>query len=52
MPDLRSQSRPGRTPGVKLLFALIIAGVLAVPLFTVYLLVYDRQNQSATARAS
>lgn len=39
-----------RTPGRKLLFALLIAAVLAVPLFAVYLLVYDRQSQSETAR--
>ena len=47
-----SEPRPPRTPGIKLLFALIIAALLAVPLFTVYLLVYDRQNQSQTARTS
>ena len=47
-----SEPRAGRTPGIKLLFALIIAGVLAIPLFTIYLLVYDRQNQSQTARSS
>ena len=47
-----SEPRPPRTPGIKLLFALIIGAILAVPLFTVYLLVYDRQNQSATARNS
>ena len=47
-----SEPRAGRTPGIKLLFALIIAAMLAVPLFTVYLLVYDRQNQSQTARQS
>lgn len=47
-----SEPRPPRTPGIKLLFALIIGAVLAIPLFTVYLLVYDRQNQSQTARSS
>ena len=45
-----SEPRPPRTPGVKLIFALLIATFLAIPLFTVYLLVYDRQNQSQTAR--
>jgi inner membrane protein len=40
------------TPGRKLLFAILIAGLLAIPLFTVYLLVYDRQSQSETARRS
>ena len=47
-----SEPRAARTPGIKLLFALIIAAMLAIPLFTVYLLVYDRQNQSQTARSS
>jgi inner membrane protein len=41
-----------RTPGRKLLFAILIAALLAIPLFTVYLLVYDRQSQSETARSS
>lgn len=41
-----------RTPGQKLLFAILIAAFLAIPLFTVYLLVYDRQSQSETARNS
>ncbi|MEG3176338.1 cell envelope integrity protein CreD [Sphingomonas sp. RB3P16] len=47
-----SEPRPPRTPGTKLLFALLIGALLAIPLFTVYLLVYDRQSQSQTARAS
>ncbi len=47
-----SEPRPPRTPGVKLMFAMLIATFLAIPLFTVYLLVYDRQNQSRTARES
>lgn len=47
-----SEPRPPRTPGVKLMFASLIATLLAIPLFTVYLLVYDRQNQSQTARSS
>jgi inner membrane protein len=41
-----------RTPGRKLLFAVLIGALLAIPLFTVYMLVYDRQSQSQTARAS
>ena len=44
--------RPARTPGAKLAFALLVAGLLAIPLFTIYLLVYDRQSQSEAARAS
>ena len=44
--------RPARTPGAKLAFALLVAGLLAIPLFAVYLLVYDRQSQSEEARGS
>lgn len=43
---------PERTSTIKLAFAIIVAAVLTIPLFAVYLLVYDRQNQSETARAS
>jgi len=41
-----------RSPGAKLTFAVIVAALLIIPLFTVYLLIYDRQNQSQTARTS
>lgn len=41
-----------RTPARKLFVALLVAALLAIPLFTVYLLVYDRQSQSETARSS
>ena len=41
-----------RSPGAKLLLALLVAALLSIPLFTVYLLVYDRQSQSETARRS
>jgi inner membrane protein len=41
-----------RPPGRKLLFAILIGALLAIPLFAVYLLVYDRQSQSETARSS
>ncbi|MET0180594.1 MAG: cell envelope integrity protein CreD [Novosphingobium sp.] len=41
-----------RTPGMKLLFAALVAGVLSIPLMMVYALVWDRQSQSETARAS
>jgi inner membrane protein len=41
-----------RRPAVKLVLAWAVAAILAVPLFMVYLLVYDRENQSQTARAS
>lgn len=42
----------GRSAGAKLAIALLIAVVLTIPLFAVYLLVYDRQNQSEVARSS
>jgi len=38
-----------RTPGVKLLLAIIVAAALSIPLFSIYLLNYDRQTQSETA---
>jgi inner membrane protein len=44
--------RPERTPGFKFLLAGLIGIILAIPLFSVYLLVYDRQSQSETARNS
>jgi inner membrane protein len=43
---------PERSPGAKLVLALLIGFFLAIPLFSVWLLVYDRQAQSETARAS
>lgn len=44
--------RPERSPGQKLLFAILIGALLAVPLFAVYLLVYDRSSQSTQAHDS
>lgn len=44
--------RKQRSPGIKLLFAVLVAAALAVPLFMVYALVWDRQDQSRTARAT
>ena len=41
-----------RTPGKKLLFSMLMSLLLAVPLLSVYLLVYDRNQQSTEARAS
>lgn len=41
-----------RTPAAKFAFAVLVAALLAIPLFAVFLLVYDRQTQSETARAS
>lgn len=41
-----------RTPGSKLLMTVLIGLALSVPLFCVWLLVYDRQSQSEQAGAS
>jgi len=41
-----------KSPGRKLLFAILIGMVLAIPLFSVWLLVYDRQTQSEEASRS
>src|SRR5687768_1815374 len=41
-----------RSPGSKLLLAILIGAALAIPLFSVWLLVYDRQTQSEQAEAS
>lgn len=50
--DESAATQPERTPGMKLLLAMAIAAVLAIPLFTVWLLAYDREMQSQTALAS
>ena len=44
--------RGERTPGFKLLLALAVGFVLTVPLFSVYLLAYDRQSQMREATDS
>jgi len=44
--------RRERTPGMKLLFSLLVSFALTIPLMSVYLLVYDRNQQSTAARAS
>jgi inner membrane protein len=41
-----------RAPGTKLLIAVLLAVMLTVPLFAVYLLSWDRQTQAQTARGS
>jgi inner membrane protein len=41
-----------RTPGFKLLLAIIVGFVLSIPLFSVYLLAYDRESQSQEAARS
>jgi inner membrane protein len=41
-----------RTPGFKLALAVVVGLVLTIPLFSVWLLVYDRKSQSEEATAS
>ena len=41
-----------RSPGFKLAMAILVGLLLSIPLFTVWLLVYDRQLQSEQAQAS
>lgn len=49
---MSDSTRKERSPGMKLLFAGLVAIVLVIPLLLVYALVYDRQDQSRTAQAS
>jgi inner membrane protein len=41
-----------RTPGFKLFLTIVVGLVLTIPLFSVWLLVYDRQTQSEEAQRS
>ncbi len=41
-----------RTPGFKLFLSIVVAGALTIPLFSVWLLVYDRQSQQEEATRS
>jgi inner membrane protein len=41
-----------RTPGFRLFLAIVVAAALTIPLFSVWLLVYDRQNQEQQATTS
>ena len=41
-----------KTPGRKLLLAILVGVALAIPIFMVWALVYDRQTRSEVARAS
>ncbi|MDB5737896.1 MAG: inner rane CreD family protein [Sphingomonas bacterium] len=43
---------PARTPAYKFGLIVLLGALLAIPLFSIYLLVYDRQSQSTTARNS
>lgn len=49
---MSARSASERSPAMKLLLPSLIGALLAIPLFAIYLLVYDRQNQSETAQAS
>lgn len=44
--------RPYRSPGGKLALCVLLGALLTIPLFAVYLLVWDRQNQADTARGA
>ena len=41
-----------RTPGFKLFLTILVGLALTIPLFSVWLLVYDRQSQSTEATES
>jgi inner membrane protein len=41
-----------RTPGFKLFLAIVVATALTIPLFSIWLLVYDRQTQQQEATSS
>lgn len=47
-----SETTDSRSPGFKLALVLIVGFLLSIPLFTIWLLVYDREQQSQTAMAS
>jgi inner membrane protein len=46
-----SQPGTGNAPSIKLLFAILVGFALTVPLFCVWLMVYDREQQSVEAKA-
>lgn len=50
--SMTREPRLERSPGMKLLFAALVAAALAIPLLMVYALIWDRQSQSETAQAS
>lgn len=49
---MRGAAPSARSPGARFGLTVLLGLLLAVPLFAVYLLVYDRQSQSETARGS
>lgn len=51
MTDVVNALNPARTPAFKFGLVVLLGVLLAVPLWSVYLLVYDRESQSDTARS-
>jgi inner membrane protein len=49
---MSEEVRRERSPGIKLLFAALVALALMIPLMLVYALVWDRESQSQTAQSS
>lgn len=52
VPSPNPPARSERSPGVKLVIAVLIAVALMVPLLMIYGLLWDRQQQAQTAQAS
>lgn len=50
--DEPDQPKLERSPGAKFLLVLLMGFLITIPLFTVWLLNYDRQSQSETAKQS
>jgi inner membrane protein len=50
--SIAERIRRERSPGGKLGIVILIGALLAIPLFSIYLLNWDRQNQSETASSS
>ncbi len=50
--DQNDPVRPERSPGRKFLMVLLMGFLITIPLFTVWLLNYDRQSQSENAQQS
>jgi inner membrane protein len=49
---MSEELRRERSPGIKLLFAALVALALIIPLMLVYALVWDRESQSKTAQGT
>lgn len=47
-----SDAPPPRSPGHKFLITVLLGLLLSIPIFAIYLLIYDRASQSETARSS